>query len=186
MIISHYERYLTHSYPISFVFPHVPTTDCLRNCALPGTLQIAQAERILTCLPQNLRNSSAFTAADMINQLCIATEFDLPTHRTYFMRLCRGIALEFLEEVTSARDRICSAPCERLVRSQVCVVDSKLRRGKKATELVVEPGHQLGEVCVRVLRPKHVEDATRCGVAKELWAHQVAGKVIADVVRVQH
>ena len=127
-----------------FVFPHVPTTDCLRNCALPGTLQIAQTERILTCLPQNLRNSSAFTAADMINQLCIATEFDLPTHRTYFMRLCRGIALEFLEEVTSARDRICSAPCERLVRSQVCVVDSKLRRGKKATELVVEPGHQLG------------------------------------------
>merc|ERR1719253_2318903 len=117
---------------------------CLRNCALPGTLKIVQAERILTCLPQNLRNSSAFTAADMINALCIATEFDLPTQRTYFLRIARGIALEFLEEATSARDRICSAPCERLVRSQVCIVDAKLRRGKKATELVVVPGHQLG------------------------------------------
>ena len=117
---------------------------CLRNCALPGTLKIVQAERILTCLPQNLRNSSAFTAADMINALCIATEFDLPTQRTYFLRIARGIALEFLEEATSARDRICSAPCERLVRSQVCIVDAKLRRGKKATELVVLAGHQLG------------------------------------------
>jgi len=125
------------------VFAASPT-DCLRNCTLPGTLKVAQAERILTCLPQNLRNSSAFTAADMINALCIATEFDLPTQRTYFMRIARGIALEFLEEATSARDRICSAPCERLVRSSVCVVDAKLRRGKKATELIVLPGHQLG------------------------------------------
>ena len=81
---------------------------CLRNCSLPGTLKTAQAERILLCLPQNLRNSSAFTAADMINALCIATEFDQPTSRTYFMRIVRGIALEFLEEATSARDRICS------------------------------------------------------------------------------
>mmetsp|Transcript_12027 Transcript_12027/g.17077 ORF Transcript_12027/g.17077 Transcript_12027/m.17077 type:complete len:1133 (+) Transcript_12027:3-3401(+) len=117
---------------------------CLRNCALPGTLSCVQTERILTCLPQNLRNSSAFTAADMINALCIATEFDQPTSRTYFMRIVRGIALEFLEEATSARDRICSAPCERLVRSAQCVVDAKLKRGKKATDLVVQPGHQLG------------------------------------------
>lgn len=117
---------------------------CLRNCALPGTLSTAQTERILTCLPQNLRNSSAYTAADMINALCIATEFDKPTSRTYFLRIVRGIALEFLEEATSARDRICSAPCERLVRSASCVVDASLRRGKKATDLVVQPGHQLG------------------------------------------
>jgi hypothetical protein len=117
---------------------------CLRNCALPGTLSCVQTERILTCLPQNLRNSSAFTAADMINALCIATEFDQPTSRTYFMRIVRGIALEFLEEATSARDRICSAPCERLVRSAQCVVDAKLKRGKKASDLVVQPGHQLG------------------------------------------
>jgi hypothetical protein len=117
---------------------------CLRNCALPGTLSTAQTERILTCLPQNLRNSSAYTAADMINALCIATEFDKPTSRTYFMRIVRGIALEFLEEATSARDRICSAQCERLVRSAQCVVDAQLRRGKKPTDLVVEPGHQLG------------------------------------------
>jgi hypothetical protein len=117
---------------------------CLRNCALPGTLSTLQTERILTCLPQNLRNSSAFTAADMINALCVATEFDSPTSRTYFMRIVRGIALEFLEEATSARDRICSAPCERLVRSGVCVVDARLKRGKKATELVVIPGEQLG------------------------------------------
>ena len=117
---------------------------CLRNCTLPGTLSTAQTERILTCLPQNLRNSSAYTAADMINALCIATEFDKPTSRTYFMRIVRGIALEFLEEATSARDRICSAPCERLVRSALCVVDASLKRGKKPTDLVVEPGHQLG------------------------------------------
>ena len=80
----------------------------------------------------------------MINALCIATEFDVPTKRTYFLRIVRGIALEFLEEATSARDRICSAPCERLVRSSMCVVDAKLKRGKKITEVLVDPGHQLG------------------------------------------
>ncbi|KAL3763335.1 hypothetical protein ACHAW5_011002 [Stephanodiscus triporus] len=117
---------------------------CLRNCALPGTLSTIQTERILQCLPQNLRNSSAYTAADMINALCIATHFDQPTSRTYFMRIVRGIALEFLEEATSARDRICSAPCERLVRSAYCVVDARLRRGKKPSDLLVEPGRQLG------------------------------------------
>ena len=36
------------------------------------------------------------------------------------------------------------APCERLVRSSQCVVDARLRRGKKPTDLVVQPGHQLG------------------------------------------
>ena len=80
----------------------------------------------------------------MINALCIATEFDTPTSRTYFMRIVRGIALEFLEEATSARDRICSAPCERLVRSALCVVDASLKRGKKPSDLIVEPGNQLG------------------------------------------
>ena len=79
-----------------------------------------QTERILTCLPQNLRNSSAYVAADMINDLCIATEFDKPTHRNYFLRIDRGTALKFLEEMTSARGRICLAPCERLVKSAVC------------------------------------------------------------------
>mmetsp|Transcript_15166 Transcript_15166/g.23097 ORF Transcript_15166/g.23097 Transcript_15166/m.23097 type:complete len:903 (-) Transcript_15166:1473-4181(-) len=117
---------------------------CLRNCTLPGTLATAQTERILLCLPQNLRNSSAFTAADMINALCISTDFDMPTKRTYFLRIVRGIALEFLEEAMSARDRICSAPCERLVRSAQCVVDARLKRGKKATEIYVNPGNQLG------------------------------------------
>ncbi|KAG7371098.1 superfamily I DNA/RNA helicase [Nitzschia inconspicua] len=117
---------------------------CLRNCTLPGTLSTTQTERILTCMPQNLRNSSAYTAADMINALCIATEFDNPTSRTYFLRIVRGISLEFLEEVMSARDRICSAPCERLVRSAVCVVAARLKRGKKPTDLVVHPGDQLG------------------------------------------
>mmetsp|Transcript_24012 Transcript_24012/g.56678 ORF Transcript_24012/g.56678 Transcript_24012/m.56678 type:complete len:1351 (-) Transcript_24012:265-4317(-) len=117
---------------------------CLRNCTLPGTLSTIQTERILTCLPQNLRNSSAYTAVDMINALCIATEFDNPTSRTYFLRIVRGISLEFLEEVMSARDRICSAPCERLVRSAVCVVAARLKRGKKPNEMVVHPGEQLG------------------------------------------
>jgi len=117
---------------------------CLRNCTLPGTLSTSQTEGILQCLPQNLRNSSAYHAADMINALCVATEFDQPATRTYFMRIVRGIALEFLEEATSARDRICSAPCERLVRSASCVVDARLRRGKKPADLVVVPGHQLG------------------------------------------
>jgi hypothetical protein len=117
---------------------------CLRNCTLPGTLSTLQTERILICLPQNLRNSSAYTAADMINAICIATKFDNPTSRTYFLRIVRGISLEFLEEVMSARDRICSAPCDRLVRASVCVVDARLRRGKKPTELLVVPGEQLG------------------------------------------
>jgi hypothetical protein len=117
---------------------------CLRNCALPGTLSVAQAERILLCLPQNLRNSSAYAAGDMINALCISTHFDQPTSRTYFMRIVRGITLEFLEEATSSRDRICSAPCERLVRSAYCVVDARLQRGKKPADLVVIPGRQLG------------------------------------------
>jgi hypothetical protein len=117
---------------------------CLRHCTLPGTLSTAQTERILQCLPQNLRNSSAYTAADMINALCIATEFDTPMTRTYFLRIVRGIALEFLEEATSARDRICSSSCERLVRGGLCVVDARLERGKKASDLLVVPGHQLG------------------------------------------
>jgi len=117
---------------------------CLRNCTLPGTLSTSQTERILICLPQNLRNSSPYSAAEMINALCIATEFDHPTSRTYFLRIVRGISLEFLEEVMSARDRICSAPCERLVRSAVCVVDARLKRGKKPSDLFVVPGDQLG------------------------------------------
>jgi len=117
---------------------------CLRHCAMPGTLAAHQTERILTCLPQNLRNSSAFVAADMINSLSIATEFESAKKRTYFMRIVRGIALEFLEEATSARDRICSAPCERLKRSALCVVDAQFKRGKRPGELLVIPGNQLG------------------------------------------
>lgn len=117
---------------------------CLRVCTIPGTLSLMQTERILQCLPQNLRSSNAYTAADMINALCIATIFDSAAVRTYFLRIVRGIALEFLEEATSARDRICSASCERLVRSAVCIVDARLKRGKKPTELIVVPGDQLG------------------------------------------
>ena len=137
---------------------------CLRNCTLPGTMTTLQTERILTCLPQNLRNSSAYLAADMINALCIATEFDKPTHRTYFLRVVRGIALEFLEEATSARDRICSAPCERLARSAVCVVDAKLRRGKKASELVVVPGNQLGVFVPDTLENRGIQAGDAVGV----------------------
>eukprot|EP00581_Thalassiosira_minuscula_P001355 CAMPEP_0183744966 /NCGR_PEP_ID=MMETSP0737-20130205/66000_1 /TAXON_ID=385413 /ORGANISM="Thalassiosira miniscula, Strain CCMP1093" /LENGTH=1358 /DNA_ID=CAMNT_0025980621 /DNA_START=110 /DNA_END=4183 /DNA_ORIENTATION=+ len=117
---------------------------CLRNFTLPGTLNIIQLERILQCLPQNLRSSSAYTAADMIDALCIATQFDQSMCRNYFMRIVRCISLEFLEEATSARDRICSAPCERLVRGAHCVVDARFRRGRKLSDLVVDPGHQLG------------------------------------------
>lgn len=128
---------------------------CLRNCTLPGSLSTVQTEKILECLPQNLRNSSAYHAADMINALCIATEFDQPTTRTYFMRIVRGIALEFLEEATSARDRICSAPCERLVRSASCVVDARLRRGKKATgELFSDTKHIKSSVHARTHLPQ--------------------------------
>jgi hypothetical protein len=117
---------------------------CLHHNTMPGTLKAGQTLQILTCMPQNLRNSSAFTAADMINALSIATDFESPKKRTYFMRIVRGIALEFLEEATSARDRICSAPCERLVRSLLCVVDAQLKRGRKNGELIVVPGEQLG------------------------------------------
>lgn len=117
---------------------------CLRHCTLPGTLSAHQTERILTCLPQNLRNSSTFVAADMINALSIATEFDNPKKRTYFLRIVRGISLEFLEEATSARDRICNAPCERLIRAALCVVDAQFKRGRRVGELVASLGNQLG------------------------------------------
>jgi hypothetical protein len=80
----------------------------------------------------------------MINALSIATEFDNPKKRTYFLRIVRGIALEFLEEATSARDRICSAPCERLVRAALCVVDAQFKRGRRAGELIASLGNQLG------------------------------------------
>lgn len=56
-------------------------------------------------------------------------------------------------------------------------------RGRQGCVCRPEPGHQLGEVCVRVLRPKHMKDATRCGVAKELWAHKVAGNELARLLR---
>lgn len=115
---------------------------CLRNCTLPDTLSVIQAERILQCLPQNLRHSSVFCAGDVIRSLCVVTE--LGDKRTYFLRIVRAIALEFLEEATTARDRICSSPCERLVRQGLCVVNVKLERGKKPADLVVKPGDQLG------------------------------------------
>ena len=66
------------------------------------------------------------------------------THCTYVLRILRGVTLEFLEEATSVRDRICyHFPCERLVRLPVCVVAAKIRRGKKATELIVLPMYQV-------------------------------------------
>ncbi|GAX22248.1 hypothetical protein FisN_19Lh318 [Fistulifera solaris] len=115
---------------------------CLRNCTLPDTLSVIQAERILQCLPQNLRHSSVFCAGDVIRSLCVVTQ--LGDKRPYFLRIVRAIALEFLEEATTARDRICSSPCERLVRQGLCIVNVKLERGKKPADLVVKPGDQLG------------------------------------------
>ena len=100
----------------------------------------------------------------MINALCIATELDKSTHRTYFLRVVRGIALEFWEEATIARDRICSAPCERLVRSAVCVVDAKLRRRKKASELVVVQGNQLGVFVPGTLENRGIQAVDAVGV----------------------
>jgi len=137
---------------------------CLRNCTLPGTLRIEQTEKILQCMPQNLRHSSAFVAADMINALCIATEFEKAVHRTYFMRIVRGIALEFLEEATTARDRICSVSCERLVRSGDCVVDARLKRGKRVTEIVVDPGYQLGVFVPDVMENRGIQAGDAVGI----------------------
>ena len=131
---------------------------CLKHNATPDTLGALQTERILASLPQNLRNSSAFTAADMINALCIATNFkNGQTARAYFLRIVRGIALEFLEEATSARDRICSAPCERLVRTGQCVVDAKLRKGRRETEIQVQPGHQLGVFIPEIMDSRGIQ-----------------------------
>ena len=56
-----------------------------------------QTERILPCLSQNLRNSIAYIATNMINALDITTEFDKPTHRTYFKVVVRRITLELFE-----------------------------------------------------------------------------------------
>jgi len=131
---------------------------CLKNNTRSDTLDALQTERILASLPQNLRNSSAFTAADMINQLCIATNFkNGQTARAYFLRIVRGIALEFLEEATSARDRICSAHCERLVRTGQCVVDAQLRKGRRETEILVNPGHQLGVFIPEIMDSRGIQ-----------------------------
>ena len=113
-------------------FKHIP---------MPGTMITLQTERILPCLSQNLKNSIAYIATNIINALCITTKFDKPTHRTYFKWLFVELLWNCLEEAASARDRICSAPCERLERSAVCVVDAKLRRREKASELVVVQGN---------------------------------------------
>jgi hypothetical protein len=137
---------------------------CLRNCTKPGTLTTLQTEQVLQCLPQNLRNSSALIAADMISALCIATEFDKPTHRTYFIRIMRGIALEFFEEAINARDRICSIPCDRLVRSSFCIVDAKIRRGKKPTDLVVIPGNQLGVFIPDTMENRGIQAGDAVGI----------------------
>ena len=105
---------------------------------------ILQTERNLPCLPQILRNRIVYIAADMIDVLCTATEVDNSTPRTYFKRVVRGIFVDFLEETTNARVRIYSALCGILARIAVCVVDTKLRRGMKASELFVVPGNKLG------------------------------------------
>ena len=66
-------------------FKHIP---------MPGTMITLQTERILPCLSQNLKNSIAYIATNIINALCITTKFDKPTHRTYFKMVVRRITLE--------------------------------------------------------------------------------------------
>ena len=80
------------------------------------------------------------------------------------MRIVRGIALEFLEEATTARDRICSTPCERLVRSAVCVVDATISRGKKPTDLIVKPGHQLGVFIPDTMENRGIQAGDAVGI----------------------
>ena len=63
---------------------------CLRYCIKPDNLCTSQLLRILEFLPQNLRNTNNYVAADMIAALCIATKCDT------------------LQEIMSSRDRICS------------------------------------------------------------------------------
>ena len=62
-----------------------------------------------------------------------------------------------MEEATSARDRICSAHCERLVRTGQCVVDAQLVRGRRDTELVVKPGYQLGVFIPEIMDSRGIQ-----------------------------
>lgn len=56
------------------------------------------------------------------------------------------------------------APCERLVRSAQCVVDARLRRGKKPTDLVVQPGHQLGVFIPDTLENRGIQAGDAVGI----------------------
>lgn len=59
-----------------------------------------------------------------------------------------------------------SAPCERLVRSAQCVVDARLRRGKKPTDLVVQPGHQLGVFIPDTLENRGIQAGDAVGICE--------------------
>ena len=61
-----------------------------------------------------------------------------------------------------------SAPCERLVRSAQCVVDARLRRGKKPTDLVVQPGHQLGVFIPDTLENRGIQAGDAVGICELL------------------
>lgn len=104
---------------------------CLRYCTKPDTLQTTQLQRILECLPQNLRNTNNYVAADMIAALCIATHFDTPNARTYALRVIRNACFEFLQEAMSSRDRICSASADRLAAAGVCFRNVRLERHRQ-------------------------------------------------------
>ena len=94
----------------------------------------------------NLRNSSIYVAAGMINALHIATYFDKPTHQACLVIIVRGIALEFLEEAISLGDWICLPLCESLVKSSICILlNAQLKRGRKATEILVFPQNKIGK-----------------------------------------
>jgi len=73
------------------------------------SVDLGMIERCLVCLPQNMRRASPYVILDYILALSRVANFANKAVRSYWLRVVQGVVLEFVEECTSCRDRICSA-----------------------------------------------------------------------------
>jgi len=101
------------------------------------TLELHQAEAILLCLPQNLRGGSPYHVLTYLTNLAIRTKFSNEHARQYWLRIARGICLEFTEEALSVRDRLCSV-APRYLSGQSCVCPAVLTASQKQNVYVAK------------------------------------------------